>query len=115
NTAVKEGHVRSYGFAVSDAGETCFYESGINTVFGGKAKVVRDDNAQTTTYEVAITWEEFGIDSSSIKEFGLTFSINTTNEEDFENSVWKNLILRDGGGVIGRNDWSKIPVVTLNE
>ncbi|MDD4163895.1 MAG: hypothetical protein PHD66_01550 [Eubacteriales bacterium] len=115
NTAVKEGHVRSYGFAVSDAGETCFYESGINTVFGGKAKVVRDDNAQTTTYEVAITWEEFGIDSSSIKEFGLTFSINSTNEEDFENSVWKNLILRDGGGVIGRNDWSKIPVVTLNE
>ena len=45
---------------------------------------------------------------------GLTFSINSTNEEDVENNVWKNITYRQGGGVIGRNDWSKIPAVTLN-
>ena len=45
---------------------------------------------------------------------GLTFSINSTNEEDVSAGVWKNITYRQGGGVIGRNDWSKIPAVTLN-
>ena len=112
--AVNEGHVRSYGFAVNNEGETCYYESGISTTFEGLASVVRDDGAQTTTYEVAIPWSEYGINIYELTEIGVTFSINSTNEEDIETGNWRNLILRDGGGVIGRNDWSKIPVVSLN-
>ena len=46
-------------------------------------------------------------------KLGLTFSINSTNEEDIDAGVWKNITYRNGGGVIGRNDWSKIPVITL--
>ena len=112
-TAVNQGHVRSYGFAVNNEGETCYYESGINKTFEGLVKVIRDNAAQTTTYEAAITWEEFGIDITEMEQIGVTFSINSTNEEDIVSKNWRNLILREGGGVIGRNDWSKIPVVTL--
>lgn len=114
NTAVKEGVVRSYGFAVNDVGETCFYESGFTTEFTGLAGCSRDDGNQTTVYEVAIPFAEFGITPEAGMTMGLTFSINSTNEEDVENGVWKNITYRQGGGVIGRNDWSKIPAVTLN-
>ena len=114
NTAVKEGVVRSYGFAVNDVGETCFYESGFTTEFTGLAGCSRDDGNQTTVYEVAIPFAEFGITPEAGMTMGLTFSINSTNEEDVENGVWKNITYRHGGGVIGRNDWSKVPAVTLN-
>lgn len=114
NTAVKEGIVRSYGFAVNDVGETCFYESGFTTEFTGLAGCSRDDGNQTTVYEVAIPFAEFGITPEAGMTMGLTFSINSTNEEDVENGVWKNITYRHGGGVIGRNDWSKIPAVTFN-
>lgn len=113
NKAVTEGVVRSYGFAVNDNGETCFYESGFTTEFTGKAACTRDDDNQTTVYEVAIPFAEFGIKPESGMSLGLTFSINSTNEADVSNGVWKNITYRDGGGVIGRNDWSKIPTITL--
>ena len=110
-TAHNEGVVHSYGFAANDNGETCFYESG--TDFTGLAGCSRDDATQTTVYEVAISWESLEITPEEGVEFGLTFSVNSTSEEDFNNGGWKNVTLRNGGGVIGRNDWSKIPVITL--
>ncbi len=113
NKAATEGVVRSYGFAVNDNGETCLYEGGITTEFTGKAACSRDDDSQTTVYEVAIPFAEFGIKPESGMTLGLTFSINSTNEDDVAKGVWKNITYRDGGGVIGRNDWSKIPVITL--
>lgn len=111
--AVKEGIVRSYGFAVNDEGNTVYYESGFTTEFTGKAKCTRDDASQKTVYEVAIPFAEFGITPEKDMKLGLTFSINSTNEEDVAKEIWKNITYRDGGGVIGRNDWSKIPVITL--
>ncbi len=113
NKAVKEGVVRSYGFAANDDNETCFYESGFQTTFGGQAGCSRDDDEQLTVYEVAIPWAEFEITPEAGMELGLTFSVNSTSEEDFNKGVWKNITYRCGGGVIGRNDWSKIPVITL--
>ncbi len=113
NKAVNEGVVRSYGFAVNDNGETCFYEGGITTEFTGKVACSRDDDSQTTVYEVAIPFAEFGIKPEAGMNLGLTFSINSTNEDDVSKGIWKNITYRDGGGVIGRNDWSKIPVITL--
>lgn len=111
--AVNEGIVRSYGFAVNDSGETCYYESGYTTEFTGLAACSRDDASQTTVYEVAIPFAEFGITAEEGREIGFTFSINSTNEEDDAKGAWKNVTYRNGGGVIGRNDWSKLPAVTL--
>ena len=107
---VYENTVRLHILA-NDNGETCFYESG--TDFTGLAGCSRDDATQTTVYEVAIAWESLEITPEEGVEFGLTFSVNSTSEEDFNNGGWKNVTLRNGGGVIGRNDWSKIPVITL--
>ncbi len=111
--AVTDGIVRSYGFAANDNGDTCYYESGVVTEFGGLVSCSRDDANQTTVYEVAISFAEFEITPEQGLEMGLTFSINSTNESDVGSNIWKNITYRNGGGVIGRNDWSKIPVITL--
>lgn len=113
-TADDDGIVRAYGFAVNDNGETCYYEnSPKNKTFMGKAVCKRDDDAQTTVYEIAFDMSEFGVSIADLDTIGLTFSINSTNEDDVAKGTWRNLILRDGGGVIGRNDWAKIPSVSL--
>lgn len=115
-TAETEGHVRQYGFAVSsDTGETLSTVFvGTSTEFTGEACVTRDSENTLTTYEVAIPWSEIGVESTeSGTQFGLSFSINSTNEEDNAKGTWKNIVLRDGGGIINRNDWSKIPVATI--
>ena len=111
NKAEKDGVVRSYGFAANDNNETCYYEGGITTEFTGKVACSRDDAAQQTVYEVAIPFAEFGITPEKGMELGFTFSVNSTNEVD---KVWKNVTYRNGGGIIGRNDWTKIPVITLD-
>lgn len=113
NKAVTDGVVRSYGFACNDNGDTLYYENGISKTFTGLAGCSRDDSTQTTIYEVAIPFAEFEITPESGMKLGLTFSINSTNEKDVAEGVWKNITYRNGGGVIGRNDWSKIPVITL--
>lgn len=116
STAVTEGHVRQYGFAVSsDTDETLStVYMGTPDKFTGKACVTRDDANTLTTYEISIPWEEIGVESTeSGTQFGLSFSINSTNEDDIDSGTWKNIILRDGGGIINRNDWSKIPVATI--
>lgn len=111
--AVTDGVVRSYGFACNDNGDTVYYENGITKNFTGLAGCSRDDATQTTVYEVAIPFAEFNLTPASGMKLGLTFSINSTNEEDVAAGVWKNVTYRNGGGVIGRNDWTKIPVITL--
>lgn len=115
NTANTDGKVRAYGFAVNDEGETCYYEnSGVSKEFKGSVACTRDDSAQLTVYEISIPWSSLDLDPNEVKAFGLTFSINSTNEGDVQNGTWRNLVLRDGGGVINRNDWAKIPEVTVN-
>lgn len=111
--AVNDGILHSYGFAANDNNETCYYETGKITTFPGKAGCTRDDALQQTVYEVAFPWAEFDLTPEKGMRLGLTFSINSSNEDDLANSIFKNLIYRCGGGVIGRNDWSKIPVITL--
>ena len=112
--ANEDGIVRAYGFAVNDEGDTCYYEnSPKNKVFGGKVACTRDDENQLTVYEVAIPFEEYGLKPKKGMKIGVTFSINSTNADDVSKGVWKNITYRDGGGVIGRNDWAKMPVITL--
>ena len=107
-TAANDGIVKSYAFAASDENETCYYAG-----YTGLAGCSRDDGNQLTVYEVAIPFSDFDITPEAGMKLGLTFSINSTNEEDIDAGVWKNITYRNGGGVIGRNDWSKIPVITL--
>lgn len=111
--AVNDGVLHSYGFAANDDNETCYYETGKITTFPGIAGCSRDDAAQQTVYEVGFPWSEFELTPEAGMRLGLTFSINSTNADDFKNGIFKNLTYRCGGGVIGRNDWSKSPTITL--
>ena len=105
--------MRQYGFSVnSTTGEqlSVIWQGDTeknNTVF----KVVR--SGQNTIYEVAIAWadlDEEGFTPESGAEIGVSVSFNSGRSED----DFMNYFLRDGGGIIGRNDWTKIPVVTLD-
>ncbi len=108
-TADNEKVVISCGFAVNDSGETCYYGT-----TGGKVACSRDDAEQLTVYEVAFPFAELGVTPEEGMELGLAFSINSTNKDDISKGIWKNITARNGGGIIGRNDYAKIPVITLN-
>lgn len=117
--SVTDNVVRQYGFSVNGDGESlsCVW-IGTPTTFTGTAKCVRNDSAQETVYEVAIPWSELGSTAhpftlADAEKIGLSVSINSTSEEDATAGLWKNLKLRDGGGIIGRNDFSKIASVEL--
>lgn len=67
-----------------------------------------------TTYEFAIPWSDIGpwnesFNPKSGKQIGFSISINDATAEN----NFRNITLRDGGGIIGINDLSKIPVITL--
>ncbi len=111
-TAENDGVIRNFGFAATDSGETAYYQSGTEyETFEGQVVCTRDDANAVTVYEVAIPFASIGVTPEKGAEIGFTFSINPTNEVD---NVWKNITYRNGGGIIGRNDWTKIPVVTLD-
>ena len=94
---------------MNDSGETCYYG-----VTDAKVACSRDDGEQITVYEVAVSFAELGVTPEKGTEMGLAFSVNSTNDEDVAKKVWKNITARNGGGIIGRNDYAKIPVITLN-
>jgi hypothetical protein len=84
-----------------------------NLEFEGKA--TRNDNTATTIYEVKIPLEAFNAEVPGYEttfeagtELGVSFSINTS-----DNGTSRVVRLRDGGGIFGSNDFSKIPTVTL--
>ncbi len=111
--AVNANIVRQYGFCVNDNDETlsCVW-MGTPATFGGEVKCVRDDENQQTIYEVAIPWSECGAADEGISvekgtEIGVSVSINSGD------GTFKNIFLRDGGGIIGLNDWTKVPTITL--
>lgn len=111
-TAENDGVIRNFGFAANDDGETIYYQSGTSyETFEGQVACSRDDANAVTVYEVAIPFASIGVTPEKGVEIGFTFSINSTNDVD---KVWKNITYRNGGGIIGRNDWTKIPVVTLD-
>lgn len=105
---------RQYGFGVTDAGES------IACLYMGKAACTattvcyRDDANQTTTYEAAIPFSECGKEGETIKGekgtvIGFSVSVNQGNKD-----TWQNVALRDGGGIIGLNDLSKVPTIKFN-
>lgn len=107
--------VRQYGFCVNNDGESlATMWMGNPTTFTGKTVSKRDDAAKKTYYEASIPWSEIGEKSNPVKvqkgtEISFSISINCGSST----STFKNITLRDGGGIIGINDWSKLPVITL--
>ena len=102
--------VKQYGFGCNKENETLSY---VWMPWQGKtestAVVKRDESAQKTYYEIAIPLAEFGTeDHPAGDKIGFSISINCG-----DGKVFKNIVLRDGGGIIGINDFSKIPVITL--
>ena len=112
STSVNDGVIRQYGFCVNNDGETISVVwMGVDKTFTGEAKVLIDDD-NTTVYEVSIPWAEVNIDNiEPDKEISVSFSINYSPEEDAKANKWKNVRYLDGGGIIGRNDWVKMPTV----
>ncbi|MBQ3599520.1 MAG: hypothetical protein II987_09670 [Clostridia bacterium] len=114
NTAEKDGVIGQYGYAVTDAG-TAVSEAfmGATKPADGTYMVTRDETNQTTTYEVKISWEDIGFEEApdTGASFGLSFSLNARKESGDGN--WTNVKMRNGGGIIGRNDWSKMATVVL--
>ncbi len=107
--------VRQTGYAVNEEGDT------LTTVWVGKAEAghqavcKRDDANAKTYYEIAIPWSDIGsgddvIDVKKGSSFGFALSINCGSET----IPFKNIVLRDGGGIMGLNDWTKIPTITLD-
>lgn len=111
--AVESGIIRQYGFAVNEEGDSIHYIwIPSEASFAGETVCVRDDDAQTTVYEAKIPWSEIGgegyrVDVKKGTELGVSVSVNSGN------GTFKNILLRDGGGIIGLYDWTKLPVFTL--
>lgn len=117
--AIDEGVLKQYGFGVNEDGETllCIW-MGAKADFTGEAKCIRDDDNQMTYYEASIPWEEFGtkdkpFEFKDIEKIGFSVSINSTTKADADAGTWKNIRMRDGGGIIARNDFTKIASITL--
>lgn len=107
--------VRQYGFCVNETGDTlsCVW-IGSPTTSTANAIVTRDDENQLTIYEVAIPLSECGAtDATIVGEEGTVIGVSLSINSGREDKPFMNYYLRDGGGVIGRNDWSKIPQITF--
>ena len=115
NDSTSNNIFRQYGFGVLDSGESVgVVYMGKTTTFGGKTVCYRDDANQTTTYEAAIPLSECGKEGETIKGekgtvVGVSVSINQGDKDK-----WTNVMLRDGGGVIGLNDITKVPTIKFN-
>ena len=107
--------VRQTGYAVNEEGDTLTTVWIGSSEAGHQAKCVRDDENAKTYYEVVIPWSDLGsgddvVDVKKGTSFGFAISINCGSET----IPFRNIVLRDGGGIMGLNDWTKIPTITLN-
>ena len=112
--AAQSNVVRQYGFCVNESGDTikCLW-MGNAAQENSETKCVRDADNQLTIYEAKIPFADCGAEGETISGtagtvFGFSVSINSG-----DGSTFKNIYFRDGGGIIGLNDWSKIPTITL--
>lgn len=118
--AATEDHIRQYGFSGSDDGNSyhVIWWGGTHTELSADAKyaVVWDESVETVTYEVYLPYEEINIDPAEIGpgyEFSISISINSSSVADVAAKKWKNIKARNGGGIIGMNEFTKMPVCTM--
>lgn len=108
--------IRQYGFAANESNETLSHVwIGSPTSFGGTAVCLRDDENQLTYYEIALPLSECGeTDATVIGEAGSVMGVSVSINSGREGKDFVNYYLRDGGGIIGRNDWTKVPQITFD-
>ena len=109
--------VRQMGVAVNNDGESlktpfiC-----INQIDNMETFNVRNNETQTTVYEFAVPWSDIGLaDETFVAEAGTVFGFSISVNSGTETRKFQTITLRDGGGIIGTNDWTKIPAITLGE
>lgn len=114
NKATEDGVLSQYGYAVTDAG------AAVSELYMGKAApaegtfmVVRDEVNQQTIYECKLSWEELGFEAAPTAGTQIGFSYSINARPDAGDASWINLRMRNGGGIIGRNDLSKMATVVL--
>jgi hypothetical protein len=112
--AAQSNVVRQYGFCVNESGDTikCLW-MGNAAQENSETKCVRDAENQLTIYEAKIPFADCGAEGETISGtagtvFGFSVSINSGDGNNF-----KNIYFRDGGGIIGLNDGTMIPTITL--
>lgn len=113
--SVSEDHVRQLGFSGGDDGGSyaCVWMGGSHTKLHDNVSYVCifDAENEIITYEVYLPYEEINIDPAEIGpgyEFSISISINSSID-----SAWKNIRARNGGGIIGMNEFSKMPVCVM--
>lgn len=117
NVAPNAGVISQYGFGVNGEGETlkCVWmgTTDVNTL---TASCSRDNDAQTTVYEVAIPLSTINFEEAAlVGEAGTVMGVSISINSGREGYSFLNYYMRDGGGIIGRNDWSKVPQITFGE
>lgn len=118
--AASEDHIRQYGFSGSDDGNSYHFIwwGGSHPTLSEDAEyaVIYDNALETVTYEVYLPYEEINIDPAEIGpgyKFSISISINSSSKEDVKAGKWKNIKARNGGGIIGMNEFTKMPVCTM--
>lgn len=116
NNASSKNIVRQYGFGVNENNETLSHVwIGSPTTFSGNAVCTRNDDDQLTYYEIAIPLSELGeTDAPVVGEAGTVMGLSLSINSGREDASFMNYYLRDGGGIIGRNDWTKVPQITFD-
>lgn len=112
--SVTDNVFRQYGFGVTNDGESVPVKYMGQAEMKAETVCVRDDANQITTYEAKIPLAECGKEGETIKGekgtvIGVSVSVNQGTDEK-----WTNVMLRDGGGIIGLNDISKVPTIKFN-
>ncbi len=117
--AIREDHMRQYGFSGSDSGESYVYAfmAGSHALVNEEAKYacIFNEAEETITYEVFLPWEEINVDPEEVVkgfEFSVSVSINSTTSTESD-AKWANIRARNGGGIIGMNELTKMPVCKI--
>ena len=115
--AANSNILRQMGVAVNNDGEslkTPFFC--INQIDNMETFNVRNNETQTTVYEFAVPWSDIGLEGETfVAEAGTVFGFSISVNSGTETRKFQTIALRDGGGIIGTNDWTKIPAITLGE
>ncbi len=120
-TLSNENIIRQYNVCLNNDGES-LYDMTLNEAHTSDMDYLVTYENNQLVYELAIPWSECGKDGETIEavkdtKFGFALSINYCKPEvdadGNETSVFRVISLRDGGSVIGINDFTKIPTITL--
>ncbi|HPE95874.1 MAG TPA: hypothetical protein PLT66_07410, partial [Bacillota bacterium] len=102
------------GIAVNDDGDTLLCKNWFSNNLEFEGSASRNDDTATTVYEVKIPLSALNTECPGYEttfesgtQLGVSFSINTND------GITRVVRLRDGGGIYGSNDMSKVPCITL--